>query len=68
MKNITKAITFPQFQSITANDDNGEEEDAVIGDIAEQYMRKSASVSGAVRHLDCGIKMVSFTLGTRKQK
>ena len=31
MKNLPKAITFPQFPSITANDDDGEEEeDAVI--------------------------------------
>ena len=38
MKNLPKAIAFPQFPSITAYDDDGEEEeDAVIGDIAEQY-------------------------------
>ena len=48
MKNLPKAITFPQFKSITAYDDDGEEEaDAVIADIAEQYLRKFASVSGA---------------------
>ena len=47
MKNLPKAITFPQFPSITAyDDDSEEEEDAVIGDIAEQYLRKFASVSG----------------------
>ena len=34
MKNLPKAITFPQFPSITAYDD-GEEEDVFIGDIAE---------------------------------
>ena len=48
MKNLPKAITFAQFSSITAYDDDGEEEeDAIIGDIAEQYLRKFASVSGA---------------------
>ena len=36
MKNLSKAITFPQFPSITAYDDDGEEEeDVFIGDIAE---------------------------------
>ena len=47
-KNLPKAITFPQFPSITAYDaDDGEEEvDVFIGDIAEQYMRKFASLSG----------------------
>ena len=48
MKNLQKAITFPQFQSITAYDDDGEEvENVFIGDIAEQYLRKFATVSGA---------------------
>ena len=95
--------------------------DVFVGDIAEQYLRKLASVSGTdkdsgtdrtdyidlypnndlnhtcapenisghfgllflraphkfqfyftllklIRHLDCGIRMVSFTFGTRKQK
>ena len=38
MKNLPKAITFPQFPSITAYDDHDgeEEEDVFIGDIAEQ--------------------------------
>ena len=45
MKNLSMVITFPQFPSITAYDDDcEEEEDAFIGDIAE---RKFASVSGA---------------------
>ena len=48
MKNLPKAITFPQFPSITVYDDDGEEEeDVFIGDIAEQYLRKFATVSGA---------------------
>ena len=36
MKNLPKAITLPQFPSITANDDGEEEVDVFIGDIAEQ--------------------------------
>ena len=48
MKNLPKAITFPQFPSITAydDDDGEEEEDVFIGDITEQYLRKFATVSG----------------------
>ena len=48
MKHLPKAITFPHFPSIRAYYDDGEaEEDAVIGDIDEQYFRKFDSVSGA---------------------
>ena len=50
MNNLPKAITFPQFPPITAyddDDDSEEEEDVFIGDIAEQYLRKFATVSGA---------------------
>ena len=46
MKNLPKAITFPQLPSITANSDDGEEGDAIIEDIAEQYFRKITSESG----------------------
>ena len=51
MQNLPKVITFPQFPSITANDDDdGEEvEDVFIGDIAEEYLRKFATVSGAYK-------------------
>ena len=50
IKNLPKAITFPQFPSITAydDDDDGEEEEVVfIGDIAEEYLRKFATLPGA---------------------
>ena len=48
MKNLPKTITFPQFPSITAYDDDGEEEeDVFVGDIAEQYLQKFVTVSGA---------------------
>ena len=50
MKNLPKIITFSQFQSIIAyddDDDGEEEEDVFIGDIAEQYLRKFATMSGA---------------------
>ena len=50
MKNLPKAITFPQFPSITAydDDDDGEQEqDVFIADIAEEYLQKFATVSVA---------------------
>ena len=69
MQNLPKAITFQQFPSMTAYDDDGEEEeDVFIGDIAEQYLRKFVTVSGADKTFGLRIRMVSFTLGTRKQK
>ena len=69
MKNLPKAITFPQFPSITAYDDDGEEEeDVFIEDIAEQYLRKFASVSDADKTFGLRDKDGKITLGTRKQK
>ena len=47
LKQLPKAVTFPQYPSITAYDDDGEEEGkAVIGNIAEQYLRQFAFKSG----------------------
>ena len=67
IKNVPKSITFPQFLSIRADDDDGEEEvDVFMGDIAEQYLQKFASVCGADKTFGFGIRMVSCTLGTRK--
>ena len=70
MKNLPKAITFPQFPSITAydDDDGEEEEDVFIGDIAEQYLRKFATVSDADRTFELRDKDGIFTLETRRQK
>ena len=69
MKNLPETITFPQFPSITAyGDDDCEEEDVFIDDISEQYLPKFATMLERIRHLDCGIWMVSFTSGRRKQK
>ena len=49
-------------------DDDEEDKDVFIGDFAEQYLRVFATVFAADGHLDCGIRMVGFTLGTREQK
>ena len=38
LKNVPKAITLPQFSSITAYDDGEEEVHVFIRDIAEQYL------------------------------
>ena len=59
MKHLPKAITLPQFASITAYDNDGEEEeDAARGDIVEKYLQKFASTFCAdktfrLRDKDC---------------
>ena len=70
MKNLPKAITFPQFPSIKAHDDDdGEEEDDVfIGDIVEQYLRKFATVSGADKMFGLRDKDDKFYIGNKKAK
>ena len=67
-KNLQKVITFPQFPSITAYDDDGEEEDAVIADIAEQYLRKFASVTGADKTFGLRNKDGKFYIGNMEAK
>ena len=70
MKNLPKTITFPQFPSITAydDDDSEEEEDAFIGDIAEQYLRKFATMSGADKTFGLLDKDGKFYIGNKEAK
>ena len=71
MKNLPKAITFPQFPAITAyddDDDNGEEEDVFIEDIAVQYLRKFATVSGADKTFGLRDKDGRFYIGNKEAK
>ena len=69
MKNLPKVITFSQFPSITAYDDDGEEEeDVFIGDIAEQYLRKFATVSGADKKFGLRDKDGKFYIGNKEAK
>ena len=70
MKNLPKAITFPQFPSVTAyDDDDGEEEEEVfIGDIAEQYMRKFVTESGADKTFGLRDTDGKFYIGNTKAK
>ena len=70
MKNLTKAITFPQFPSITAYDDadGEEEEDLFIGDIAEQCLRKFASTSGTDKTFGLRDKDGRFYIGNKEAK
>ena len=67
IKNLPKDITFPQFPSITAyDDDDKEEEDVFIGDIAEQYLRKFATVSGADKTFGFRDKDGRFYIGNKE--
>ena len=66
---MPKVITFPQFPSITTYDHDGEVEvDVFIGDIAEQYLRKFASVSGADKTFGLRGKDGKFYIGNKKAK
>ena len=67
MINLPRATTFPQFPSITAYDDDGEEEvDVFIGDIAEQYLRKFASASGKDKTFGLRDKDGKFYIGNEQ--
>ena len=69
MNNLTKVIVFPQFPSITAYDDDGEEEeDTVIVDIAEQYLRKFASTSGTDKAFGLRDKDGKIYIGNKEAK
>ena len=69
MKHLPKAVTFPQYRSITAYDDDGEEEGkAVIGNIAEQYFRKFASTSGTDKTFGLRDKDGKFYIGSKEAK
>ena len=68
MTNLPKPITFPQFPSITAYDDGEEEEDVFIGDIAVQYLRKFATVSGANKTFGLRDKDGKFYIGNKEAK
>ena len=70
MTNLPKAITFSQFPSITAydDDDGEEEEDVFIGDIAKQYLRKFASTSGTDKTFGLRDKDGKFYIGNKEAK
>ena len=69
MKNLPRAITFPQFPSITAYDDDGEEKVVVFtGDIAEQYLRMFASASGTDKIFGLRDNDGKFYIGNNEAK
>ena len=71
MKNLAMTLTCPQFPSITAygDDDDGEEEkDVFIGDIAEQILRKFATMSGADKTFGLRDKNGKFYIGNKEEK
>ena len=66
MKNLPKVVTFPQFPSVTAYDDDCEEEvDVFIRDIAAQYLRMFASVFGANKTFGLRDKDGKFYIGNK---
>ena len=67
MKHLPKAVTFPQYPSITAYDDDGEEEGKAVIVLPNNTCESLLPRPELIRLLDCGIRMVSFTLGARKQ-
>ena len=68
MKNLPKAVPFPQFPFITAYDDGEEEVNVFIGDIAEQYLRKFASASGTDKTFGLRDKDGKFYIGNEDAK
>ena len=71
MKNLPKTTTFPQFPSITAyddDDDDEEDDDVFIGDIAENYLRKFATMSGADNTFGLRDKDGKFYIGNKEAK
>ena len=69
MKNLPNVIRFPQYSCITAYDEDGEEEkDAVLGDIAEQYLQKFASTSGTDKTFGLRDKDGAFYIWNKEAK
>ena len=69
MQNLPKAITFPQFSSIKGyGDEDEEQEDAFIGDIAEQYLWKFASTYGTDKTFGLRDKDGKFYIGNKEAK
>ena len=57
-----------QFPFITAYDDDDSEEEEDIGDIAEQYLRKFATVSGADKTFGLRDMDDKFYIGNKEAK
>ena len=70
IKNLPKVVTFPQFPSITGYDDDDceAEEDVFIRNIAEQYLRKFATMSGADKAFGLWDKDDKFYIGKKEAK
>ena len=70
MNNLPKAVTFPQFPSITAYDDDDceDEVNVFIGDIAEQYLHKFASQSRTDKTFGLRDKDGKFYIGNKEAK
>ena len=68
---IKKAITFPQFPSIMAqevSDDDDHQGTMHIRDIAEKYLRKFASTSGADKIFELHDKNGKYFIGNKETR
>ena len=62
-------MIFSQFPSIAAYSDDGKEEgEAIIGDIAEQYLRKFASTSATDKNFGLRDNNGKFYIGSKEAK
>ena len=69
MKNLPKAIAFKQLPSLTSYGDDGDEEgNAFIRDIAEQYLRQFAPVSGTDKTFGLRDRNGKFYTGKEEAK
>ena len=69
MKILPKAIAFPQYPFITAYDDDEEEEvDVFVWDIAEQYLRKFAFTPGTDKTFGLRDRDGKFYIGNKEAK
>ena len=68
MKNLPKAITFQQFPSITASDDDVEEDEDDNSRHCGQYLRKFATMSDANKTFRLWDKDGKFYIGNKLAK
>ena len=68
IKHLPKAVTFPQYPSITAYDDGEEEGKTAIGNIFEQFLRKFAFTSSTDKTFGLRDKDGKFYIGSKEAK
>lgn len=69
MKNLPKAITFSQFPSITAKEDDDEEDETKhLGDIPNNTCDNLLLHQALIEPLDCGKRRASFFIGNKEAR